>query len=364
MFVEKLVINSVRNVESIELAPIAGCNLILGQNGSGKTSLLESIYLLGHGKSFRKGHTKDVLSHSAESLTVQVLANWQGQTKRFGLRKSASKSSEIRIDGESINKQSDLSSYFPIICFSPLSIELLDGAAATRRKFLDWLVFHVEHKNCVSLYKEHSRILEQRNRSLKKGDIQLAKSWDPQLIDLTNQISEFRQKAAESIEDLTKSYFDGLISNSFCRDKTLSIQLKKGWKQDSTFEGALSASLENDMRKRVTQVGCHRDDIKIDIDGEPAKLCLSRGESKVLVLAMMLAADQIIRQRTNKLPIWLIDDLAAELDSDALRNLLSHLYQLKSQVFITCVEKDLASVKQSIEFEYAMFHVKHGKLIN
>ncbi|AWB66377.1 DNA replication/repair protein RecF [Saccharobesus litoralis] len=360
MYIEKLVLSNIRNIEKLEFDLKPGCNLIVGNNGSGKTSILEAINLLGFGRSFRTHKTQDLVKKGTDNLTVSVRGHCDELVNRFGIRKTLNGKSEIRIDGKPVRKQSELSSFFPIVNCSPLSTSLLEDGPLVRRRFLDWLVFHVEHETISQVYREYDRSIEQRNKSLKFGDRRLAQTWQPKLVELNNQISKLRANVVEQFSPILLDTFSLLGQQNLLAQRQLKVEYKRGWKEAEDIGDILNSSIELDLKRGSTQYGVHKDELVFKIDDTPAKNILSRGEQKILLICMLLAASQFIEKNSSKKCIWLIDDVVAELDETTLTKLIKYLVNLERQVIITSIKKDLTLIQQLIDREYQVFHVEHG----
>ncbi|WP_111979029.1 DNA replication/repair protein RecF [Algibacillus agarilyticus] len=365
MIIEKLVVSDVRNIDKIQLIAHPRCNIIVGNNGSGKTSILESIHLLGFGRSFRTHKNQDLVQKQKESLMVLAVgATSNDIQKKFGIRKTLAGISDIRIDGKTIRRQSELSSFFPIVNCSPLSNVLLEDGPAVRRRFVDWLVFHVEHETIAQTYKEYERAIDQRNRSLKLGNKQLANSWTPQLVSLNKTISAKREHVINELNERCKAAFKILGQEQLLELAELEIKYKRGWRLDGEIEELLTSSLDLDLKRGTTHYGIHRDDMIVSYGESIAKTVLSRGELKILLMCLLIAASQYIEAHSDKQCIWLIDDIVAELDKPTLDKLLSYLLAMQRQLFVTCIEKDLPVLKEKIKHESVMFHVEHGTTVN
>ncbi|EWH09267.1 recombination protein F [Catenovulum agarivorans DS-2] len=369
MHISKLAIHSVRNISNIEISPHAHCNIIVGENGSGKSSLLEAIHLLGFGRSFRKSKTPELIQFGQDKLTVfaDCIANVQVehlQKLKFGLSKSQSGDSDVRIQGKKAARLSELSSQFPIVAFTCDSFDLVDGSPSVRRKFLDWLVFHVKHQeNVASIYRDYARVLEQRNSALRRGLVEQIRSWNNSFVQLNLQIQQLRSEAVEWLNQAVKNYVD-LVNQNRQSQAQISLEYKVGWNQQVDLAELLEKNFQNDLKRKTTSVGVHRDELILKFAADPIKNILSRGECKRYVLSLMFAAEDVIKNHTDKNCIWIVDDIAAELDLNSIRAAFSTNKNNQNQMFFTCIEKDLQLIQQVIDYEHAVFHVKHGKLIN
>lgn len=366
MFISRLVIHNVRNVSNFEVSLDRKINLIVGENGSGKSSILESIHLLGFGRSFRKSKNSELIQFNQDSLIVHSSARLDAVSpaENFGIAKFKNGDNQIRVKGQRASRLSELSSYFPIISFTIDSLDLIEGSPNFRRRYIDWLVFHVEHSDqCSAVYRDHARVLEQRNTALRKNKLELAKSFDPQLILLNQQIYEYRQKLIDALNSILTSEFEKIDQSR--PGQMIKLVYKTGWNTAQPYSDIITQYHEQDLKRKTTMFGVHRDDISFMIDDRPVKNILSRGESKRFVMALLLCAERLIYKMTQKKCVWLFDDLCSELDLESISRIFDLAKDLDNQMFFTCIEKDLSFVKNVLDSEnlYSVFHVKHGQLI-
>ena len=297
-----------RNLQSTTLDFNPSLNLITGDNGSGKTSLLEAIYVLCQACSFRTHHLKKAIAHSSDNfLTFGRFSDYKA-----GLSKSDQKL-EIRVDGETIKKRSLLVHKTPINIVNADSFELIIGSPQNRRSYLDWCLFHVEP--CFNeFWLKFRHALRQRNRLLKsRKDLDLLDYWEDYLVEPSLILQKYRRQYCEEIAVLLNTEMADLID-----DMSFSIEYQQGWKNSLSLKEALQKDRERDARSGFTHSGIHRDNLQILADGYPAAEVLSRGQLKRLSLALLVAALKTVKNRSDRPMILLIDDLRAEMDDSAL----------------------------------------------
>ena len=355
MRLTQLHIKNFRNLEDVLLIPVQGVNLIVGDNASGKTSLLEAIYYLSHIRSFRTQYVTDLILRNSPYL--QLVANIETvehQTIPLGIRRSRNKS-EIRVNKQPVKRVSDIAAQFPVLAIHPDSYKLITGSPSQRRQYLDWGVFHVEH-GFFQAWQRFKKALSQRNASLKsKQKVNICQLWN-------NEINH----TAHYIDQLRLQYFDKLspyfyqLTKQFFAEDTVDIEYKRGWATDSTLLELLEENLHKDRMKGYTQYGPHRADISLKVNGQSAHTCISRGQQKLLVALMRLAQAMQFTEATSNSCVLLYDDLPAELDANHRSLLLSVLSTMNIQLFLTAIEKhqiDLSTWQIN-----KMFHVEHGRL--
>ena len=355
MELSRLDIQNVRNLREVSLSPLPGLNLIVGDNASGKTSLLEAIYLLSHGRSFRSANVQTVVNHNAETLQVvgQVFQPQTGQNVRLGIERGVN-TSRIRINQESVQQTSRLASYLPVQIINPESHQLFEQGPNHRRRFLDWGLFHVEHR-FLSTWQQYTRVLKQRNAVLRQGgSADAVKLWDRPLVELGTELDGFRRDYLESLREFINDAVKGLL------EVEIQLDYQNGWIQGKTLEQAVSDGLPIDQKQGFTRNGPHRAELRILSEGHPVKEQCSRGQQKLLVCAMRIAQMAHLKQHHNQQSVMLVDDLAAELDADRRQRLLALLQSTEAQSFVTVTEASLVDVRAW--HSHRVFHVEHGKV--
>lgn len=354
---QKLSIRQLRNIASIDLQPGSGINVIHGDNGSGKTSILEAIHLLGLARSFRSSQLKPLIQHGADTTTVfGRLSN----RVNLGISRSLKGSGEIRIDGKTIKGAASLAQQLPIQLFNPDTFRILEGSPASRRQFIDWGVFHVEHP-----FLDHWRLarkaLQQRNALLKRG------AAKEELMPWTHSFAE----QSEAVDALRAGYLERLLPHvnrvlaSLLPDAGLiRFRYERGWDPDDDLAVVLATVVDRDRRYGHTQYGFHRAELRILVDegGQDAADILSRGQQKLVVCALKIAQGMLLQSENDTGCIYLIDDLPSELDVQNRERLCKLIEQLQSQVFITCIEPESLGSPWSEDREMRLFHVKHGRI--
>ena len=349
----RLSIKNVRNLKHAEIKPSSRFNFIIGPNASGKTSLLEAIYLLGFAKSFRTCNFTKIIQKGETELSVfGQIDEHSDIIKPIAIRRNK-KELQIKLDDKMLTKRSELNLCLPIQIINPESHRILEQGPKFRRHYLDWGVFHVEHSFLAS-WKEYCHSLKQRIASLRhKASNATINAWN----------SGFVQKAME-IDRLRRQYLDHLIPvfekighEVFGLD-ALSINYYAGWPRDLAYNEALLKSFEQDKNSGYTHCGPHRADIQIRLSDQAAVEYASRGQQKLVITALKLAQVTLMKNLVNKQCPVLVDDLASELDQTNRDKLLKALDNLGTQVFITATEQSLVDM-DSIH-DKKMFHVEQG----
>ena len=397
--IERLQVSHLRNLTQLDLQA-AGCNVIIGANGSGKTSLLEAIFLLSRGKSFRHHQPKRYIQHHQQAATVHANLT-DGST--LAIQKQADATTVLRLNQATVYNQSILTEQLPTLLIDPSSMDMLEQGSASRRQLLDWLVFHMK-QGFHPQWMAYQRLLKQRNSLLKQTKHLTAiqhtelKAWDKGLSSHAALIDHYRSRLFEAWQP----YFAQSIAQLLpTYAQHLSLSYHAGYDTSMPLDQQLGERLAQDLQLGYTRIGSHRADIHVhwrsdssattaDINSaahpqnestpklpalkEQAANVLSRGEKKLLITALRLSQLPLLLNadmtadvasaysQSNATPVVLLDDLTAELDYRAIDILLSTLSQLPCQVFMTSLTDDIIPLVNKYWATSTMFHVKQGKL--
>lgn len=361
MHVTRLTVRDMRRFDRFELAPAPGLNLLVGANGAGKTTVLEALHLMAYGRSFR-GRVRDglVREHAA---ALEVFVEWEeGEAgprvqRRAGLRHAGQEWSG-RLDGCDVAHLGQLCAALAVVTFEPGSHALVAGGAESRRRFVDWGLFHVE-PGFLALWRRYARALKQRNALLKAGGA-------------SRQLDAWDHELAESGEALTthrERYLADLAPRAIQTGARLSAELllqglefQPGWRrQELSLADALLLGRERDRMTGHTGVGPHRADWSVGLVGLPGREALSRGQTKLTALALLLAQAADYAARQGHWPIIALDDLPSELDRAHQGRALDFLLtQPDLQLFVTATE--IPAALQEHQAGYRLFHVEQGRI--
>ncbi len=355
MILTRIGIQGVRNLADADIEPAPGANLVVGPNASGKTSLLESIYLLAHARSFRTPHVRTVVNTEADRLLVhcEIRNPDTGTTHRLGVERGE-EGMRLRLDQQEIRQTSRLAQVLPVQLLTPETAKLMEQGPGQRRRFMDWGLFHVE-QTFHGTWTEYSRALKQRNAALRSGaSDESVRIWDAILIQQGELITELRERYVEALSAELVSFCSRLLGFS------PRFAYRRGWRRESDLAQALADAITRDRQQGSTTVGPHRADLACLVDGAPAQERLSRGQLKMLVSTMRLAQSAHLARIQGRTPVFLVDDIAAELDPTRRRELLALLRESGAQLFLTATEPEQLDV--SPWESHRVFHVEHGKI--
>lgn len=356
MSLNRLTIEAFRNIDSAQLLPGTGLNLIYGQNGSGKTSILEAIYFLGMGRSFRSHLSQRVIQTDAGMLTVFAALSQDNGDGKIGFRRYRNGDTEVKIDGCKVRRLSVLAETLPIQVITPESFSLLFEGPKSRRQFIDWGAFHAD-PHFYQAWVNTRRILKQRNQLLRDGaDYQNIQFWDRELVRYAEQVTEIRKAYVDSLNELLKG-----IIGEFLPQVSVKVSFTRGWDSKTDLAQLLEDQYQRDLSMGHTVSGPHKADLRLRVGTLPAQDALSRGQLKLLVCALRIAQGKLLKQQTDKNSIYLVDDLPSELDADHRRLLLKQLTDTGAQIFVTAIEPT-AIVDSLHQAPSRVFHVEHGRV--
>ncbi len=358
MQVTRLAVAGLRRFEQVELLPAAGLNLIYGDNGAGKTSLLEALHLMAYGRSFR-GRVRDGLVRTGREA-VEVFVEWKEtaspRLRRAGLRHTGQNWTG-RLDGETVSQLGDLCAALAVVSFEPGSHALVTGTGEPRRRFVDWGLFHVE-QDFLNRWRRYARALKQRNALLKSGapERQLD-AWDHELADSGEPLTERRQQYLEQLQFQLQAVAGELVPSL----GEASLGFQPGWRRSEvSLADALLLARERDRSLGYTTQGPHRADWKVQYASLAPGETLSRGQAKLTALSCLLAQAQDYARRRGEWPVIALDDLASELDRRHQRRVLDRLVASGAQVFITGTE--VPPGLDPATRPGALFHVEQGQV--
>ncbi|MBM7062678.1 DNA replication/repair protein RecF [Pseudomonas sp. UL073] len=359
MSLSRVTVTAVRNLQAVTLSPSPRINILYGANGSGKTSLLEAIYLLGLARSFRSQRLQPVIQYEQAACTVFAqVAHADGGLCNLGVSRDRQGDFSIRIDGQNARSAAQLAEVLPLQLINPDSFRLLEGAPKIRRQFLDWGVFHVEPR-FLGAWQRLQKALRQRNSWLRHGTLDgpSQAAWDRELSLASDEIDGYRRAYIQALKPVFEKVLRELVELD-----GLTLSYYRGWDKDRELSAVLAGSLLRDQQLGHTQAGPQRADLRLRAGAHNAADILSRGQQKLVVCALRIAQGHLMGQAKRGQCIYLVDDLPSELDEQHRRALCRLLDELDCQVFITCVEHELLCNGWRADTPVALFHVEQGRI--
>lgn len=351
----ELRLTNLRNVVGAEISLGPGVSEFVGANGAGKTSILESVYMLSHGRSFRSVKRESLIRFGEQSLEVFAVIVGEGAHRRLGLSRRRGDWA-ARLDGAEVGSLAELLREIAVVCFEPGSHALISGAAEERRHFIDWAVFHVE-PNYVEVTRRYRRALSQRNALLRQGgrdeDLDV---WDAELEKTATSLAGWRGDYLALLAPAVVEIGAALVPEL----GTPTLKYNRGWAVELALSNALAERRTRDRERAHTSVGPHRADWRISFAAAPEREHLSRGQEKLAALVCLLAQAQLFRLQRGEWPVICLDDLASELDGPHQGAVSCWLDSIDAQVLIT------GTVALPADFlrnrNHAVFHVEQGRV--
>ena len=353
MALHSLLIQNLRILEQLEIRLAPDANLFVGDNGAGKTSILEAIDLLSRGRSFRERRTQPLMKTGTQELIVSCALKVSTGITQLGIQKQA-KQTTLHQDGEKVASISSHASSLPVVSMHPDSHQLIQGGAKQRRNYLDWSTFHVKH-TFLQIWRNYNKCLKQRNQALRnqcsEKELQV---WTHELSQIGKDVDRERSTIFEQIIPIFLEYSRRLLPE--CE---IDIQYHRGWPKEQELQEALAEIQPQERQHKTTRLGAHRANLKITLDRQEAAAIASRGQQKLIAASLLLAQIEHLQQQSGQKSIVLLDDVRAELDQQHSLALFEALQSLGCQVFITAIEE--AHVDMSGWEEHKVFHVKQGR---
>ena len=361
MRIASIRIRDVRSLSDVAVDPDPRINLLVGPNGSGKTSFLEAVHILSLGRSFRTRKTRAVIRNEADALTVfgRIDGEESGDQYTIGIEKSVS-GARFRVDGEEVRSVSSLARRLPVMVIAPEGLKALLEGSEHRRRLLDWTLFHVE-PDYLEILQRYGHVLRQRNAVLRApghADVDRELNvWDEQLAQHGEHLDSLRRMHVESSSMATVTA--ETIRNVLNED--VSWAYWGGWDQNNRLLADLAAHRSRDRQVGYTTVGPHRADVVWRVPRGMARESLSRGQGRLLVMAFEVAQVVYVMGIENVRPVLLVDDLSTELDIASMQRFLARIDSLGLQVFISSVlDAVVTLVRPSVSAR--VFHVEQGRV--
>lgn len=335
-----LSVQSFRNLKPQEINFDHDITLIIGDNGQGKSSIIEAIWLFSCAKSFRGASDGDMIAFDADKAGLKFKADCEGVTRTMQIQLQRGKRKEIFIGADKISRSSELIGGFVTVLFEPDHLGYISGSPERRRRMIN-----ISLCQCSKIYtatlSQYNKILNSRTALLKSGYSQTAQQtlevWDE---GLCRRAARIILERGRYIEELTASA-DLIMKDISSGKETLSIQYKNPYYEKGIFEEEIYNQMYSDIKKSrkkdwetgITEIGPHRDDVDILIGDVQAKRFASTGQKRSAVIAMKLAECEVLKNRLGVKPVFLLDDVLSELDQGRKEFILGHIRDY--QVIIT-----------------------------
>ena len=359
MLVKKIVLDGFRNIRDRQIDTSAKQIILTGENGQGKTNVLEAVYMLCYGTSFRTQNIKELVTHGRESFYLcSVFEDSQGLERKAEVIFSDGKK-HIRLDGKDIRDRKELIYCLPCIVFSHDDIEFVRGEPENRRRFFDQTMTMYDPVFFDDL-RRYKLILKQRNAAIKNQRTELLDIYDQKLASYGLQIMKSRRAVADSFSAIFPDIYNAIS----LEDRGIEISYRPSWNEDLGIDGVLEkleSQRDVDLKMNTTTSGPHRDRFLINDRNGLFTSSASTGQMRLASLVFRSAQAAFYRQKTGQNPIFLIDDVLLELDSQKRARYLSYLGHY-NQAFFTFLpeEKYFGSMFDMEESQTLMYTVREG----
>lgn len=351
MRVARLRGTNIRVYRYLDLEPAEGLNLVCGDNATGKTTLLESIFVLGRGRSFRDSRLVALRGgHAPQWSSVARLESDRATRHVLGLGCDGGRV-EFRLDGRTA-PLTEAARLFPVQLLEPGGHRLLEDGPVYRRAFVDWGVFHVE-PSFLGRWRRFQRVLRQRNAALRSSASSAAvQSWDAELAVQAEALTQYRSAHVGALQRPFAQRVEDLLGM-----EGTSLELQQGWPVQEPYLEVLRRQLKQHQQARTTLQGPHRAELKIRASNEKMHVW-SRGQQKLLIAALVLAQAELMRTYGLESPVLLMDDFTSELSERYQQRFAAALGTYPGQSFVTA----FAPPGALRAYPLAMFHVEHGRI--
>jgi DNA replication and repair protein RecF len=344
-------ITTLRCLREVELKLHPGHNYIFGPNGAGKTSLLEGVFVLGRGRSFRTRQMRRLVRHGAEGFAVFGEADVDGVPRRLGVAYRAGRL-EKKVDGQPAAGMAQLASLLPVHAIDPSIHAIVEGAPSERRRFLDWGVFHVE-PGYLDAWKSYRRVLSQRNAALKRNAAGAElRPWSAALADAGAAVDASRRRYLDRLGPFVSEFGRRLL------DRPLVLEYRRGWTAEQGLEDVLASTEARDRLAGSTEAGPHRAEIVLRLDERRVQDEASRGQQKLTAAALILGQVAVESVERPQRSVLLVDDPAAELDTSSLERLLGAISDISAQLVFTALTPEQLVPERGAP----AFHVERGEV--
>jgi len=353
-----------RNLKDVEMLPCDGVNMICGENGQGKTNLIEGIWLFTGFKSFRTKKNQDFIPHDNNFYKISVDFFGENRDQFFEIEGDENSQTVFKNKVKVTSTRSIIGDFFSVV-FSPTHLNLIKGGPDEKRRFLDISISQLKPSYARNL-NDYYKALKQRNALLKNigdnlYDEDFLEVWDENLARIGSKVICERQNYIDKIKDAAQNFYCGISDG---RERLELQYIQPGRDKSDNPEQveqillkALKKSRESDIRRGITSKGPHRDDLEIILDGKSIKSFGSQGQQRSAALSLKLGEAFIINDYGNEKPVALLDDVMSELDVKRQNYILNELSDW--QVFITCCEPSQVLRMKSGK----AFNVENGKIV-
>ena len=368
MVIDRIELTNYRNYDRLIIEPHPGVNIFFGQNGSGKTNLLEAIHYCALGKSHRINQDQNAVMIGRNGASCRLMMREDNLRKEINVQLQPGEefAKSVWIDHKKIGRLSEMMGVLRCVIFSPEDLGLVRDGPSTRRRYLDMMISQISRPYFIALQK-YRTAMNQRNAILKQAKINFTKpedmieDFEVSMAEYAEQICGTRIKYIGQISETVQQLYQQISGTS---NEVFKIRYHASvpWEEGTPFPMAemLKNNREEDLRQGVTGLGPQRDDLILTLNGKNMKLYASQGQTRTGALSLKLAQLHLIRQVTGDQPILLLDDVMSELDIRRRMNLISGIEGV--QTFITCSDEGDLEDWQNYRTYKVSLEEKNGRI--
>ncbi|MBR1584000.1 MAG: DNA replication/repair protein RecF [Clostridia bacterium] len=347
-----------RGYQQVLLTPPEGVTVLVGENGAGKTNLLEAVHLCCLGRSHRTANDREMIRKDQETAAVQLTVERRDGKHEVGVRlfENARRRKIVYVNGKTAAKIGELMGHATCVIFSPEDLALVKDGPQVRRRFLDMLLSQQQRAYFYAL-QTYMAALKQRNALLKQGDFRQLPAWDEQLSAAAAPVVRLRRAACEQLNSRARTHYYYIGGRE---EETFGMRYRGGLSDSADVKADMMKGLavcrEEDIRRQTTCFGPHRDEIELTLSGELLKAFGSQGQMRTAALSMKLAAFDLLEAAQGEPPLLLLDDVLSELDPERRRRLIARIG--RAQALLTCTDEgDFIGARPA-----CVLHVEKGML--
>ncbi|MGB0165299.1 MAG: DNA replication/repair protein RecF, partial [Luteibaculum sp.] len=339
--ISKLTLIQFKNHESAEFELSPGLNTFVGQNGSGKTNILDAIYCLCYTKSFLNPVDSQLIHHAHGFYMLQGMFHKQEDPIKVSLGLKKGQKKQLKQNQKTLDRLADHIGFAPAVLIAPSDRDLIHEGSEYRRKFFDSILSTYDSAYLQDLL-QYQQAIKNRNATLKQmverrsRDASYLEVWDSQVIALSEKLIPKREVLVKEFLPLFQSLYQEISKGNETADITWNAAIS-----EEGLEMDLKRSVERDLKLGYTTKGLHKDDFDLSLDGQPIKKFGSQGQQKTFLLAMKLANYKLLQEKTGSTPLLLLDDIFDKLDHQRVKHLLKLIHDEEfGQIFLTHTQKE------------------------
>ncbi len=360
MQIQTLKLRNLRNIESLSIQPGAGFNIFSGNNGHGKTNVLESVYVACSLRSFRTQSLSELVKFGENTAFISAVVRRSDVERNYEVS-IIDKSRRVRLDGKPVSPIAKYFGKFNVVVFTPGDLQVARDSPSLRRKFIDRAVFNVDSEYLQTV-QAHRKIIRSRNALLKKRAIDrtsldsirsLLEVYDEQAVTIGTTLIKKRASYIEKMSPIVRQIFEDItktgrqVGVEYKTCVSLTSDTSNASHIEEELRNAMKEKISEDVARCVTSIGPHRDDMLFLFDGRPAASYASQGQLRALILSWKCAEMTLLAKELEEAPVFLLDDVSSELDQNRNEYLFDFLAKGSHQCFITTTHPSHVLVRKN-----------------